>query len=156
MGLMMDDKPIYHKNGLALEGYDVVSYFLNQPLKGSSIFSHNYQELEWRFANQQNLDLFVNNPAKYLPQYGGFCAFGAANGYKAKPKMSSYHVAEEKLYLNFSDYVQERWLQEKAEKIIMADQKWPATKSSKPISANRHWVYIRYKFLKLFGKDILE
>ena len=156
MGLMMDDKPIYHKNGLALEGYDVVSYFLNQPLKGSSIFSYHFQELEWRFANQQNLDLFVNNPEKYVPQYGGYCAFGAANGYKAKPKMSSYHVAQDKLYLNFSDYVQERWLQEKEQKIEMADQKWPATKSSKPISANRHWVYIRYKFLKLFGKDILE
>ena len=152
----MDENPIYHRNGLALAGYDVVSYFLNQPMKGSSIFSHEYLGLEWRFVNQKNLDLFTTNPEKYLPQYAGYCAFGAANGYKAKPKMSSYHVTEEKLYLNFSDYVQERWLQEKEQKIKMADQKWPATKSSKPISANKHWVYFRYKFFMLFGKDILK
>ena len=152
----MDEKPIYHRKGLALEGYDVVGYFDQKIMKGRPNLSVSYQGLEWRFVDQEHLDLFSSNPDKFLPKYGGYCAFGAANGYKAKPKMSSFHVMEGRLYFNFSDYIQERWLAERDQKIKVADQKWPATKSLIPIKANRHWVYIRYRFMKLFGVDTLK
>ena len=58
------------------DGYDLVIYFSkNKPVKGKSSISNQYQDLLFYFSSQENKDLFVSNPSKYLPKYGGWCAY---------------------------------------------------------------------------------
>lgn len=145
----------YHLSGVALEGYDPVAYFVkHQAVKGRPAISFVYQELTWYFSESRHLNLFKAEPEKYIPQYGGYCAFGASNGYKAKPKMDAFTIYNDKLYLNFAKYVQVRWEEDKETKISAADKQWSDTKNTIPIKANRHFIYWKYLFLKVFGKDL--
>ncbi len=148
---------IYHNNGVALNGYDVVAYFTEGKAKiGQSIYGATWQELIWQFSSQENLNTFRSNPQEFLPQYGGYCAFGISNDYKALPDLEAFTIHEGKLYLNFADYVKKRWFEKVNEKVSLADQKWTTTMSSVPIKANRTLIYVKYKLLLLFGKDLFN
>jgi YHS domain-containing protein len=73
----------YDKNGMALKGYDPVAYFQDdKPVAGSAQYTATYQGSRFQFASAANRDRFVAQPERYAPQYGGFCAFGMAKGYK--------------------------------------------------------------------------
>ena len=61
-----------------LNGLDVVSPFHGNLLSGSAEFSTSYKNYEWRFANAVNLAAFLEDPGRYEPRYGGFCAYGLA------------------------------------------------------------------------------
>ena len=64
-------------------------------------------------------------PEKYLPQYGGYCAFAMAKGALAKTDPEAFTVIEGKLYLNFNEGVRQRWLPRSSEFIHAADLNWP-------------------------------
>ena len=67
--------------GVILKGYDVVAYFKQgKPLKGNPAIESTYQGVTYLFASAANKADFDKDPAKYVPQYGGFCAYGVANG----------------------------------------------------------------------------
>jgi YHS domain-containing protein len=60
-------------NGVALKGYDPVAYFTEgRPIKGQEKFQLEWQGAKWRFASQEHLDKFQENPAKFAPQYGSY------------------------------------------------------------------------------------
>ncbi len=60
-------------NGVAIKGYDPVAYFTNGgPKEGKEIYSHDWQGARWLFASSENRDLFIANPDKYIPKYGGY------------------------------------------------------------------------------------
>ena len=150
-------KHIYHANNLALAGTDPVSYFTeNRKRAGLKRYAFNWGGLEWRFSSQANLNLFIQSPEKFLPQYGGYCAFGISNGYKAKPQLSCFTILDDKLFLNFSPLVKKRWINECQERIHRADLQWNQVKINQPIRANRHMVLIKYILFKLVGKDSLS
>lgn len=90
----------FEKNGLALRGYDPVAYFKdNRPVQGSARHVAEYKGSVFRFASTANRDAFAAEPAQYAPQYGGFCAFGAAGGYKAATDPAAFSIVDGKLYL---------------------------------------------------------
>lgn len=61
------------RDGLAVKGYDVVAYFtLGRPVKGLAEFEHTWQGAKWRFSSRAHLELFVSDPEKYAPRYGGY------------------------------------------------------------------------------------
>src|SRR4051812_14332911 len=94
----------------AIHGYDPVAYFReHQPVKGDSRYTITWNTATWYFSNQENLDSFKVNPAKYAPQYGGYCAYGLANGHKAPTDPAAWLVKDGKLYLNYSKDVQVMW-----------------------------------------------
>ncbi len=62
------------KDGVAIDGYDAVSYFKGGPKKGSAGFSYNYDGVIYHFASAENLAEFKTNPAKYEPVWGGWCS----------------------------------------------------------------------------------
>ncbi|MDD7884543.1 YHS domain-containing (seleno)protein [Flavivirga sp. 57AJ16] len=70
-------QPIDHnlKRGFAVNGYDVVAYFKNTPLEGSKKIITEYNGAKYKFSSNENLNIFKNSPEKYLPQYGGYCAY---------------------------------------------------------------------------------
>ncbi len=116
----------FERNGLAIDGYDPVAYFTEQkPVKGSPDFRTDYHGATFQFASAAHREAFVAEPAKYAPQYGGFCAYGMAKGYKAVIDPAAFTVVQEKLYLNYSESVRARWFSDIPGYIQKADANWP-------------------------------
>lgn len=90
-------------NGLAIGGYDVVAYFNEGATKGKSTITANYNKATYRFSSKENKMAFNKNPEKYLPQYGGFCAWGVAEKKATFPiNPETYDIVDGKLYLFFN------------------------------------------------------
>ncbi len=88
------------KNNIALKGYDVVSYFyLEKPVKGTAEIVYEYKGTKYLFANKVYHRLFRTEPKKYIPQYGGWCAYGIAKGKKSPINPNAYIISDNKLYL---------------------------------------------------------
>lgn len=66
------------KKGFAAQGYDVVAYFNNQAIEGDKKFTTEYDTVKYKFSTQDNLSTFLKAPEKYIPQYGGYCAYAVA------------------------------------------------------------------------------
>ena len=111
---------------LAIQGFDAVAYFAEGKSRlGNNGFQHEHQGATWFFVNQENLDAFKADPAKYTPQYGGFCAWAAAENYLAPADPEVFAVRNGKLYLNFNRDVQKKWLKDPAGFITRGDANWP-------------------------------
>jgi YHS domain-containing protein len=118
--------PIDHdREGLALEGYDVVSYLDRKPGKGRKEFSADYGGLTWVFATAANRDEFRRDPERLLPQYGGFCAYSVSIGSPAHADPRIFEIADRKLYLFFDPAVRSVWQQEREHAIAEATAWWP-------------------------------
>jgi YHS domain-containing protein len=117
----------FEKDGAALRGYDPVAYFdENKPVKGLPAHKAEHKGSTFHFASKANRDAFAADPAKYAPQYGGFCAFGTAGGYKAAIDPAAFTVVAGKLYLNYDRDVQRQWSKDIPGFIRKADRNWPA------------------------------
>ena len=115
--------------GRALQGHDPVAYFTEaKAVKGDKTFSTKYKESVFHFSSAKNRDAFVADPEKYAPQYSGYCAYGVAQGAKAKIEGKNFTVRDGKLYLNYNDSVQATWLKDTDGYIATANKKWPELK----------------------------
>ena len=113
------------KNGVILAGYDAVAYFTqNAAVEGSSEFTAVHNDAIYRFSSAKNRDLFTANPSKYEPQYGGFCAYGTAAGYKVDGDPKVWNVVDGKLYLNINKSVDRAWDRKQSFYIKKADKSW--------------------------------
>ena len=111
----------------AAGGYDVTAYFTaGEPVKGEKAFKTKYQGANWHFASQENLNKFIENPQKYAPQYGGYCAYAVAKNSTARGSPLHWTIHQDKLYLNYNKGVNVRWVADKERFIATADQNWPA------------------------------
>ncbi len=116
----------YEKDGVAIRGYDPVAYFTDQkPVQGSQSFTSEYQGSLFRFASAAHRDAFAAHPEKFAPQYGGFCAFGTALGYKAAVDPEAFTIVGDRLYLNYSLKVRAKWQEDIPGHIRKADHNWP-------------------------------
>jgi YHS domain-containing protein len=114
-------------SSLAVGGYDVVAYFTeSKPVEGNSKFSFEYMNAEWRFSNAENLMLFKAEPEKFVPRYGGYCAWAVSQGYTARGNPENWRIEDGKLYLNYDDEVQATWVKDIPGYIGLADKNWPA------------------------------
>ena len=112
--------------GVAVGGYDPVAYFTqNKPVKGDSSITSEFKGATWRFASAENRDRFLANPAKYMPQFGGYCSWAVAEGYTAKGEPDVWKIVDGKLYLNFSRGVQRRWERDIPGNISRGNSNWP-------------------------------
>jgi YHS domain-containing protein len=114
-------------SNLALSGFDAVAYHSQgAPVRGIGQFKTTWNGAEWRFASAANLAAFTANPAKYAPQYGGYCAWAAAQGYTAKGNPNNWRIVGGKLYLNYNSKVQTEWEKDIPGFVKKADANWPA------------------------------
>lgn len=113
-------------SNVAVQGYDPVAYFTDgKPVKGEHEFTTTYQGAEYRFANAENLATFTADPAKYAPQYGGYCAWAVSQGKTAKGDAKYWAIVDDKLYLNYNRSIQKDWDKDREGFIVAADQNWP-------------------------------
>ena len=111
---------------LAVEGYDTVAYFTDgDAVKGSKEYQIEWMDANWRFATEEHMHMFLANPEKYAPQYGGYCAYAVSNDGLADIDPEQFHIHDDKLYLNYNAKIQQEWLPEKVERIEAANENWP-------------------------------
>lgn len=120
---------IYSTNGVAINGYDAVAYFTDhKPVKGSDKFTTSYKGATFYFASAAHRDTFAGNPDHYAPQFGGYCAYGTAEGHKAPTEPQAFTVVDDKLYLNYNDNVQQTWRADIGGYIKKANANWDTVK----------------------------
>ena len=122
-------KNYYTKKGAVAKGYDVVAYFNNEAKQGSKEFSTEYDGVNFHFSSEENLKTFQKNPTKYVPQYGGFCAYAmGVKGSKVSINPETFEIRDGKLYLFYnrgSTNTLTLWTDEGAEQLkAKADQNW--------------------------------
>ncbi|MFT4629293.1 MAG: YHS domain-containing protein [Arenicella sp.] len=111
----------------AIKGYDTVAYFTQgKPVQGSEEYSTDYNKATWLFSSQENLELFISNPQKYAPQYGGYCAYAVSQNSTASIKPELFTIVEGRLYFNYNQSINEKWSVNKQDFIVQADKNWPA------------------------------
>lgn len=95
-------------HNLVIFGYDPVAYFtIGEAKEGSKEFSTRWLGGDWHFVNQEHLDMFVADPQKYMPQYGGYCSASYTYGVDADPR--SWQIVEGKLYLFYNVANEDGW-----------------------------------------------
>ncbi len=94
------------EKSIALQGFDPVSYFVGtSPKRGTAAYAFNYGNVIYYFNSQTNLDAFKLNPAKYEPQYGGWCAYAmGATGEKVEIDPKTFKIINGKLYLFYNSF----------------------------------------------------
>ncbi|MEP3421135.1 MAG: YHS domain-containing (seleno)protein [Erythrobacter sp.] len=128
--------PIYRKakaDTLAVSGYDVVSYFTDDgvPVVGAEEFTVRYEGFDYRFASEANAQAFIEEPAKYAPAYGGYCAWAiGANDALAPGDPEVYEIVDGTLYLNFNESVQANWQKDIPGFIASGDTNYPTHDAS--------------------------
>lgn len=117
--------------GVALEGYDPVTYFIApEPQLGSADFEASWEGVTWHFVSAANRDVFLKNPEIYAPQYGGHCLMSLSRGYLSDGKPRLYVIAGMKLYLFYSVANREAFFASgDGAAVGEANGKWPALKA---------------------------
>ena len=114
------------RGDLALQGYDAVAYWTSgQPTKGSNSFEHRWKDAVWRFSTAANRDQFAKDPARYAPEFGGYCAYAVSRGYTADIDPNAWRIVDGRLYLNYSKRVQKLWEEDVPGNIAKGRQNWP-------------------------------
>ncbi|WP_165731572.1 YHS domain-containing (seleno)protein [Polaribacter sp. 20A6] len=117
------------KKGFVAEGYDVVSYFNSTAVKGDKKFVADYDGVQFKFSSKENLEIFNTSPKKYVPAYGGYCAYAiGAKGEKVSIDPETFEIRDGKLYLFYNSWginTLKLWQEEGAEDLkIKADKNW--------------------------------
>jgi len=116
-----------------ISGYDPVAYFTEgKPMKGSGYHVADYQGVTYAFASKDHKQLFEDNPGKYVPAYGGYCAYGVAVGKKFVSDPEAWKVVNGILYLNLDKDIQSKWLQDIPGYIKKSEANWKDIKDKAP------------------------
>ncbi len=117
------------EKGVAISGYDPVSYFLGSPQKGKITYTN--AGISYKFASTTNLEMFKKNPTKYEPLYGGWCAYAmGAKGEKVEVDPENYKIVNGSLnlfYKNFFSNTLDDWNKNEAKLKKQADTNWLKT-----------------------------
>lgn len=121
------------KKGFVAEGYDVVQYFKGDPKPGQDKYVLTHDGVKFRFLSRENMETFKNDPGKYVPRYGGWCAWAIAeNNSKVDIDPETYEIRDGKLYLFYNAFFNntlESWKENDPEKLIpKADKNWQSLK----------------------------
>ena len=122
---------IYTTRNGAIDGYDPVAFFIDgKPARGSKDFSWNWEGADWYFSTDANRQAFKKDPARYAPQFGGYCAFGVADGegHKAPTLPETWSIVDGKLYLNYNLKVKSLWVKNRDQFITNGEENWSRVK----------------------------
>ncbi len=124
-------QPQFYSTGSgAIGGHDVVAYFTQgKAVKGSAQHQTRWNGADWRFASAENLEAFLKSPERYVPQYGGYCAYGVSQGYAVKIDPTAFTINNGRLYLNYSRSVSATWRADIPGYVKAANKNWPAVLS---------------------------
>jgi YHS domain-containing protein len=91
------------RNGVFVKGYDVVSYFSGTPLQGNESYLVKHDGVTFYFVNDVNKKKFEANPEKFIPAYGGWCAYSIGdNAEKVEVNPKTFKIIDGKNYLFYN------------------------------------------------------
>lgn len=112
--------------GVALRGSDAVALATDaQPVPGDAAFTYEHDGVAYYFASAATMDRFAADPDRYMPQYGGFCAFGVAIGMKLDADPHFADIVDGKLYVFLNAVAFEKYREDKAGTLAQAQANWP-------------------------------
>ncbi|WP_083347684.1 YHS domain-containing (seleno)protein [Ruegeria halocynthiae] len=116
----------YADNGMAISGYDAVSYFkAGTPILGQPDIALMWKGATWRFASEENRDRFERNPRAFAPQFGGYCAYAMAKGRLSSTDPQAWQIVDGRLYLTHSEAIERIWEKNASRNIREAEEHWP-------------------------------
>ncbi len=119
-------------NPLGMHGVDPVSMFQQSaPATGDAVFTSTYDGVDYYFSSAAAQANFDAAPEKYLPQFGGFCAFGVFVGKKLDGDVRYADIVEGKLYLFVNATILEKYREDPQAVIAGANAKWPELENAR-------------------------
>lgn len=121
----LNGQKVYQTEQGNIRGFDPVAYFTeNKAVPG--LIDHQVKDESgtWYFSSAENKVLFEQSPEQYLPQYGGYCAYAMSFGLVVSSDPHAFSIINDKLYLNYSLDVREKWLKKPHQYIEDADENW--------------------------------
>ncbi len=110
---------------LLLQGADVTAYFTQgKYVQGSAQFRSHYEGVDFRFASAQAKALFDQSPARYLPQYGGYCANGLVYGIPWGGDATTWKIIHDKLYIFGGQGSLDAFALDEPGNLALADRYW--------------------------------
>ncbi|HSG30854.1 MAG TPA: YHS domain-containing (seleno)protein [Thermodesulfobacteriota bacterium] len=120
-------------NTVGVNGYDLVTYQTDKrPLRGNGNYVATHNGVTYLFTSEENKNTFTKNPDKYLPAYGGWCAFGVSVGKKFSADPEVWEVVDGKLYMNLDNGIKTMWIKDIPGNIKKANNHWPNIKDKSP------------------------
>ncbi len=114
------------KSGVAIQGYDPVAFFTeNKPVKGKPELASKYDGAVYYFASKEHKDLFDTDSAKYIPAYGGYCAYGVSKNKLGEIDVNAFQIVNDRLLLQYSKSVREDFNKDKEGNLTKAEHNWP-------------------------------
>jgi len=113
-------------NGVAIQGYDPIAFFTDsRPVKGNPQFQSEYRGAKYYFVSAEHKAIFDKEPAKYEPQFGGYCAYGASKGSRAPIKIEAWQIVNGRLLMQYNLDIKGKFNQDQSGNLRKADQNWP-------------------------------
>jgi YHS domain-containing protein len=120
------------ETGLANQGYDVVAYHTDgKAIKGESKFTEWFHGAKYFFVSAEHREMFRQSPSKYLPQYGGFCAYAMSLGKVRPVNPEIFSIENGRLMLQHTRDAYDRFYENVAGNIAKADAKWPGVEKKR-------------------------
>ncbi|HEX6891025.1 MAG TPA: YHS domain-containing (seleno)protein [Chryseolinea sp.] len=120
------------ETGLANQGFDVVAYHTdNKALKGDPKFTEWFHGAKYLFTSSEHQELFRNEPKRYLPQYGGFCAYAMSLGKVRPVDPTIFSIESGRLMLQHTQEAYDLFYKDVKNNIVKADAKWPGVETRK-------------------------
>ncbi len=121
-------EPLNLHKGIALEMYDAVSYFQGKPVVGTANYKTTHEGATYFFKDQANLEVFKKNPERYLPMYGGWCAYamGISNEF-VEVDPETYKIIDGKLFLFYNAFFNNtltKWNKDEPTLLKKANEHW--------------------------------
>ena len=113
------------KTGVAIQGYDPVAFFTDsKPVKGDQKILIKHDGAIYFFASKEHKDLFKANPAKYTPEFGGYCAYGVSRNKLVEIDVDAFQIVDGKLLLQYSKGVRDDFNKDTKGNLAKADANW--------------------------------
>ena len=124
---------VYAVDGVAMEGYDFVAFFKDlKAVKGDEKYTSQIDGIKYYFSSQKNKEEFDAEPDKYLPRYGGWCAYAISNGDKMEPDPVNFLIDDGDLLFFYADWqtslfgdLKGKWNKDPEGNKKKADENWP-------------------------------
>lgn len=118
---------------VGVHGYDLVAYQTGEKaVPGSGRYASVYEGVTYLFSSEANKKTFEENPQKYLPAYGGYCAYGVSIGKKFDGNPLNWKLINGKLYLNLDSEIAQLWEKDLSANIEKANSTWPKIQDKLP------------------------
>ena len=120
------------KAGIAIQGHDPVAFFTDsKPVKGKPEFVARKDGAVYLFASKEHRDLFLKEPAKYEPQFGGYCAYGVSKNKLAPVDVEAFQVVDGRLLMQYSKGIRDDFNKDTKGNLSKADANWPGLVNTK-------------------------